>query len=445
MKEDWTRCSATRLAQALAAREIGALELCDAAIARIETADAGINAVVVRDFERAREQARAADAALARGERHALLGVPITVKECFAVAGLPTTWGLEFARRLPPAQEDAVAVARLKAAGAVLLGKTNCAQALADWQTANPVYGRTTHPLDASRTPGGSSGGSAAALLAGYVALELGSDLVGSIRVPAHFCGVAGHKPTHGLCAKRGLDFPGAPYGSHGDPLAVVGPMAREVADLELALGLLAGPEDDAVVAWRVALPPPRHAGIEGLRVLLLDEHPGAAVSAEVRDAVRSAADRLASAGAQLHHRSPRLPDLSALLDAYGRMVMAFVSRGQPGPVISAHAWMDLLDEQARVRRRCRELFDTVDVILCPPFGTTAYEHQDDRRTLRIDGRDTPYDAQGAWASLASFAGLPATVVPVARGAHGLPIGVQIVGPFLHDRTTLAVAAWFES
>lgn len=442
---DPARASALRLAQALAQREVGALELCDAAIARIEAGDREINAVVVRDFERARTQARAADAALARGERRPLLGVPLTVKESFDVAGLPTTWGFEFARQLPPPVEDAVAVARLKDAGAVLLGKTNCALALADWQTTNPVYGRTRHPLDPSRTPGGSSGGSAAALAAGFVPLELGSDLVGSIRVPAHFCGLVGHKPSHALCAKRGHNFPGAPYGSHDDPLAVIGPMAREVADLVLALEVLAGPDADAAVAYRVALPPPRHAGIEALRVLVVADHPGAAVSAEVRAAVQQAADRLGSAGADVRHASPLLPDPARLVEHYGRMVMAFVTRGQPGPVISAHEWMELLDEQARVRLQCRRLFETLDVILCPPFGTTAYEHQDDRQTLRIDGRDTAYDAQGAWAALASFAGLPATVVPVARGAHGLPIGVQLVGPFLHDRTTLAVAAWLEA
>lgn len=442
---DPATASATRLARALADREVGALELCDAAIARIEAGDREINAVVVRDFERAREQARAADAAIARGERRPLLGVPITVKESFDVAGLRTTWGFEFARQLPPATDDAVAVARLKAAGAVLLGKTNCALALADWQTANPVYGRTLNPLDPSRTPGGSSGGSAAAVAAGFVPLELGSDLVGSIRVPAHFCGLAGHKPSHGLCPKRGHNFPGAPYGSHDDPIAVIGPLAREVGDLVLALELLAGPEDEAAVAYRLALPPPRQARMAGLRVLVVDRHPGAALSAEVRAAVHQAADRLASAGARVRHESPLLPDPAALLDRYGRTVMAFVSRGQPGPVISAHEWMDLLDEQARVRLRCRQLFETVDVVLCPPFGTAAYAHQDERRVLRIDGRDTPYDAQGAWASLASFAGLPATVVPVARGADGLPIGVQIVGPFLHDRTTLGVADWLQS
>lgn len=444
---DLATAGAGRLARALAAREVSALEVCDAAIARIEAGDREINAVVVRDFDRARAQARAADAALARGERRLLLGVPMTVKESFDIAGLPTTWGFEFARHLP-IRDDAVAVARLKAAGAVILGKTNCALALADWQTSNPIYGRTVNPLDHSRTPGGSSGGAAAALAAGFVPLELGSDLVGSIRIPAHFCGLFGHRPSHGLVPRRGHNFPGHD-GATDDPLVAVGPMARHAADLELALDVLAGPDADDAVAYRVALPAPRHSRVSDLRVLVACEHPAAAVSAEVRAAVLAVADDLARAGATVTHASPLLPDLSALLRAFSGMVMAFVTRGQPGPVISAHEWLELLDQRARVRTQCAKLFESVDVVLAPVFGTTAFAHIDEadysRRTLRIDGADTPYMPQGAWSSFASFAGLPVTAAPAARSAEGLPIGVQIVGPFLHDRTTLAVASWLEA
>jgi amidase len=435
---------AAALAQALAAGQLGALEACDAAIRRIEDGDAAINAVVVRDFERAREQARAADKALAGGERRPLLGVPMTVKESFDVAGLPTTWGFEFARGLP-VEQDAVAVARLKAAGAVILGKTNCALALADWQTDNPIYGRTCNPLDTTRTPGGSSGGSAAALAAGFVPLELGTDLVGSIRVPAHCCGVFGHKPSHRVLSRRGMDLPGH-TGTHDDPLVVIGPLARHAADLALALDVLAGPDPAEATAWRLALPPPRHARIADLRVLVVADHPAAAASSEVGAALRSVADRLADAGARVDAASPLLPDPMALLNAFGSMVSTFVSQGRPGPVISAHQWLALLDEQAKVRARCAALFEAFDVVLMPVFGTPAFEHLEEpdmaRRTLRIDGDDTPYTAQGAWSAFASFAGLPSTVLPVK--GDGLPIGVQIVGPYLHDRTTIAVAEWLE-
>ncbi|HET7792295.1 MAG TPA: amidase family protein [Rhizobacter sp.] len=445
---DLATTSATELAQALATGQLSAAEACDAAIARIDAGDGAINAVVVRDFERARAQARAADAALSRGERRPLLGVPLTVKESFDVAGLPTTWGLDFARDLP-VHEDAVAVARLKAAGAVLLGKTNCARGLADWQTANPLYGRTAHPLDLTRTPGGSSGGSAAAVAAGFVPLELGSDFVGSLRIPAHFSGLCTHRPSHGLLATRGMRFPGH-EGTHDDPIGVIGPFARNVADLSLALDVLTGPDPDEAPAWHATLPPPRRTDPRGLRVLVVTEHPAAQASREVRSAVQATADALARGGAEVTAHSPLLPEPMTLLKHFGALVGAFVSQGQPGPVISAHEWLALLDEQALARAQCQRLFESFDVVLMPAFGTAAFTHYGDsvgfeERLLSIDGRDTPFAAQGAWSALASFTGLPVTVLPVARTAGGLPMGVQVIGPYLHDRTPLAVAAWLEA
>ena len=202
--------TATELLQALAARQVSPRELVDAAIARIEALDGKINAVVVRDFDRARAAATAADAALARGERRPLLGLPMTVKEQFNVAGLPTCWGIEKFRDWRP-DFDALAVQRLKAAGAIILGKTNVPAALSDWQSYNKVYGTTNNPWDLGRSPGGSSGGAAAALAAGFVPLELGSDIGGSLRCPAHFCGVYAHKPTLDLIPQRGSGYPQNP------------------------------------------------------------------------------------------------------------------------------------------------------------------------------------------------------------------------------------------
>jgi len=445
---DLARLGAAELAQALAERRWSAVEACDAAIARIEACDGAINAVVVRDFERARAQARAADAALARGERRPLLGVPMTVKESFNVAGLPTTWGFAFARQVP-VTEDAVAVARLKAAGAVILGKTNVPVALADYQSNNPVYGRTGNPHDPARTPGGSSGGAAAALAAGFVPLELGSDIGGSIRVPAHFSGVCGHKPSQGLLPTRGHDFPG--YAAAPDPLSAVGPLARRAADLELALDVLAGPDHETGSAYRLALPPARHGGqIKGLRVLVLDAHPVARASAEVRQAVEMAAARLAAGGAEVAHASALLPDLAALHEDYAQVLITISTRGGPDapPSISAHAWLGLMDRRMQWQAQCRRLFEAFDVVLLPPFGTAAFPHIEapdwGTTTLDIDGEPAPYRDQLAWAGLATLPGLPATVVPVGRNAQGLPLGVQIVGPLLEDRTPLAVARWLQ-
>lgn len=277
--------SAGEIADAIAAGEASALEVTDAAIARIEARDGAINAVVVRDFDRAREQAKLADLRLASGERSPLLGVPMTVKESNNVAGLPTTWGSP-AFSGWTAEVDGVAVSRLKAAGAIILGKTNVPPFLADWQSANPVYGRTNNPWNLGRSAGGSSGGSAAAVAAGMVPLELGSDIGGSIRVPAAFNGIYGHKPTWNLVPLRGHAPPGIDGGS--TVLAVVGPLARSAADLDLALGIIAGPEADEAKGYRLELPPPRHQRLTDYRVFVADAHPAVATDSEVAGALNT-------------------------------------------------------------------------------------------------------------------------------------------------------------
>ena len=431
-------------AKALAAGQLSAIELCEAAISRIEALDGPLNAVVVRDFDRARRQAAQADAALARGERRPLLGVPMTVKEAFNVAGLPTSWGLPPFRDFV-AKEDAVAVQRLKAAGAVILGKTNVPSALADWQCDNPVYGRTVHPLDARRTPGGSSGGAAVAVATGMVALELGTDLMGSLRIPAGFCGVHAHKPSHGLLPSRGFAFPGTEEALAGLP-SVIGPIGHCADDLSLALDVLAGPDAAHVAQSRFALPAPRHAVAKDWRVLVVTSHPQAAVAAEVRAAVEDAGRRLAKAGASVAHESDLLPDLAEIGDTYNRIVQTVLAHAEPGgqSALSLRAWFDLLATRTRIRAQLRTLFAQFDAVLCPVFGCAAFEHVSEpdwnRRTLTIDGRPTAYGAQGAWVGLASLGGLPATVAPAGFTAEGLPLGVQIVGPYLEDRSTLALA-----
>jgi len=260
--------SATELACAVRAKSVSALDLADAAIARIEALDGPINAVVVRDFDRARDQARRVDQAVANGADLPLAGVPMTVKECFNIAGLPTTFGRESARHYRPTR-DAAAVRRLKDAGAVILGKTNVAAGLADYQVDNPIYGRTRNPHDLSRSPGGSSGGAAAALAAGMVPLELGGDAGGSIRIPAAFCGVYGHLSSFPLISLEGHGPPGGGV-IVGRAWAAAGPMARTAADLDLALKVLSGPEGRDATAYRLALPAPRRGRLADYRVFVL-------------------------------------------------------------------------------------------------------------------------------------------------------------------------------
>lgn len=422
---------------AIAAGETSARAACEDAIARIEALDPAINAVVVRDFGRAREAAEEADRAVARGDRRPLLGMPMTVKEAFDVAGLPTTWGMERVRD-NIVDTDAVAVQRLKAAGAIILGKTNVPPMLSDWQSANPVYGRTNNPWDPQRTPGGSSGGSAAALASGMVPLELGSDIGGSIRVPASFCSVWGHKPTFDLLSVEGHRFPKTD--GHAGVMGVIGPMARNADDLAAALDILAEQ-------------PLRRADIDPrrLRVLALSDHPVAGADQAVRNAVALAAERLAGAGAEIVEvRTLPLPDLAQQQADYMKLLGIAITRGGPnrqGKVATLAEWFDLLDRQFRNARAWRALFEQIDVVVAPASGVAAFEHLDERdiarRTLTIDGEDTPFGAQFAWAGLASFPGLPATSAPVTRTESGLPVGVQVIAGPYQDHFAIDVARLF--
>ncbi|MGJ0392225.1 MAG: amidase [Methylocystis sp.] len=472
---EWDYCTIKDLLAALRARKISALELTDRAIARIETADRRVNAVVARDFERAREAAKAADVALSRGERGALLGVPMTVKESFNIAGLPTTWGDPQFKRFMP-QEDALVVARLKHAGAVILGKTNVPLMLSDWQTYNDIYGTTNNPWNLRLTPGGSSGGSAAALACGFGPLSIGSDRGGSLRAPAHYCGVYAHKPTSGLVPNRGLTPPGAPPLPRHCDLGVVGPMARTAADLALALDVIAGPDEErAGAGYRLALPAVRHDNLKNFRVLVIDTHPLGRTASGVRAALGRLSERLVRAGVKLAHASPLLPDLAESARLYVRLLSAFwgadlrpsvyarlrgaaaalsprnrslAAERTRGAVISHRDWLAADGARSALQERWREFFREWDVVLCPAMPTPAFPHDHspiESRRIEIDGRSYAYlDAQIVWAELATTAGLPATVAPIDRTETGVPIGVQIIGPYLEDRTTIGFAELLE-
>jgi amidase len=468
--------TAADLAALLQERQVSAVELLDRTIARIEAFDGKLNAVVVRDFERARAAATEADKALARGDRRPLLGVPMTVKESFNVMGLPTTWGIPGTERIP-VHEDAVAVARLKAAGAVVLGKTNVPLMLADWQSYNAIYGVTGNPWDPGRTPGGSSGGSAAALAAGYVSLELGSDIGGSLRAPASFCGVFSHKPSYGIVPVRGQAPPGVP--SLGVPvrvdLAVAGPMARSAGDLALALDVVAGPDDADAIACGLVLPSPRHADLKDFRVLVIDEHPLLPTAASIRAALDGLAERLAKAGVKIARTSPLLPDPALVGRVYAQLLAAVFGADVPddvvarwqsaaaalppgadslsamrlrGSVMSHREWIRTDRIRTGIADQWRRFFRNFDVLLCPVMPTPAFAHDHgdmNTRRISVDGADVSYLDQTMWISLATLTGLPATVVPIGRSDDGLPIGMQIIGPHLEDRTTIAFAKLVES
>ena len=451
--------------------EVSAVELVDQAIARIEKLDGPINAVIVRDFDRARDTAKEADRRRAGGQRAPLLGVPMTVKESYNVMGLPTTWGFpEFKDNR--ARDDAATVARLKEAGAIIVGKTNVPVALADWQSFNSIYGVTRNPWNLNYSPGGSSGGSAASLAAGYVPLEIGSDIGGSVRVPSHFCGVFGHKATYGLIPVRGQSLPGT---TRAADLGVCGPMARTAADLDLALGILAGPEREMANGYRLALAEPRHADLEDYRVLVLCEHPLVPTRREIADAVSRFAARLEKAGVKIARSSDLVPDLAHAGRVYLQLLGAETNNRMPPEQrraiedaaaklspgddslhalrlrnvnLSHRDWVALDEQRMRIRAQWGILFDTFDVVIGPPLSTAAFPHdfnrdQNDKR-VNIDGKEITYVDQLVWPGVATLAGLPATVAPIARTDDGLPVGIHIMGAQFDDRTTIAFAGLIE-
>ncbi|HUN26482.1 MAG TPA: amidase [Steroidobacteraceae bacterium] len=462
---------AVRLLERIRRRQIGCRELLEHYIARTERYGATVNAIVVRNFDAARECANAADRALARGESlGALHGLPMTVKESFNLRGTPTTFGLrEFRDNL--AHEDAVVVARLVRAGAVIFGKTNVPPGLMDGQSANELYGRTNNPWNPARTPGGSSGGSAAALAAGLTGLELGSDIASSIRNPAHYCGVFGHKPTFGICPQRGHMLTDT---LQATDLAVVGPLGRSAADLELALSVIAGPCGAEARAWSLELPPPTAVGLADFRVAVVLDDAFAEVDRSVERELAKLADFLVQAGARVEHATRPSFDSGELYRLYMVLLRAAGSAGIAdeefareqalahgahratremarlnayGATLTHRDWLRLDEERLRNRAKWIEFFERVDLLLCPTLSTAAFPHSTvspAERTLVVNGREVPFENQLLWAGLASLSYLPASVAPIGLTAEGLPVGVQVIGAPYADLTCLRFARLLE-
>ena len=428
-------------AAAIRAGKLSVAEAVDAAIVRVEHYDDTINALAVPNFEAAYREARARDAAGPSPDQP-LFGVPMTIKESFDVAGLPTTWGdLHHKDQIAP--RDAELVRRLKAAGAIIIGKTNVPPELTDWQSANPVYGRTNNPHDTARSPGGSSGGSAAAVASGMVPCDYGTDIGGSVRVPAHFCGVWGHKTTWGLVSKAGHDHPlmarrDGFVAAHDGALSIAGPLARNAADLAILT--------EVGASYPLAC---KAKPLKACRLLAITQHPASTLDASVAEPTEAALDTLARAGIAIDRTSELLPDLAAQHAAYLKMMNTAMARGAPAPNgkrASATDWFDLLDAQAAAIAHWEALFATYDFVLAPPAPVLAMPHREGavfRGTLTINGAEEPGGSGLAWAGLATFPNLPATVLPIGAGTYlgsQLPCGMQVIGPRWSDLDCIAAA-----
>ena len=456
--------SAVALADRIRQREISSREAIDYFLARVETLDKRINSVVTIDAERARTEADAADAALARGElRGPLHGVPMTIKDSFQTAGMRTTSGApELASFIPT--EDAWPVARLREAGAIIFGKTNLPIYAGDLQSYNKVFGTTNNPHDVSRTPGGSSGGSAAALACGFTPLELGSDIGGSIRLPSHMSGIVGHKPSYGIVPAHG-QIPGPPGTLTLADLAVAGPMARTIQDLKLGLDIMAGPNRWEKPAWHLELPPPRRPTLKQYRVAAWLDDPACRVEPEVGELLESATQKLGASGVRVDHDARPEFTLEKVADTFFALLQAALAGGVPadrldeyaatvGDMPAAHTrrllamrhrqWLSYNERRLQMRKRWEEFFTQWDAILLPvmPCPAIAHDHSEPMasRMASVGGEQRPYWDLTTWMAPAGACYLPVTVIPVGRLKNGLPIGIQIVGAYLHDRTTLDLA-----
>ena len=437
--------SAAAAAQQLSRREISSRELTEMLLARIDGVDPALNAVVELRAEEALREADAADRARPDRGRGPLHGVPMTIKDAFNVAGLHTTWGNPAFKEYV-ADSDATVVERLKRAGAILVGKTNVAFMLADFaQTTNELYGATNNPWDTTRTPGGSSGGAAAAVSAGMSFLEYGSDLVGSIRIPASFCGVYGLRPSVGIVPLSGFQPPGPPSApSEMMYMSSLGPLGRSPADLRTALSVTAGPEVPAANAYSWSLSTPRHTRLQDFRVGVVLDHEYAQVSSEVTARLSGAVDALARAGVTVVEGWPEGVDPVRDYESFGFHVQLFFSFQEPGE--DSAKLSEFIDHESRrmsARAAWSSYFSDIDVFLCPTNFTPPFPHDSrpfGERTITTPEGERPYDSQPFWTSHASLPGLPAVVAPVGRTPAGLPVGVQIVGPLYEDDTALTFA-----
>lgn len=464
--------TATDLAAQIRTGDLGSRELLDHYLGRIERLNGEINAIVTFDLERAQEAAAAADQAVADGaDLGPLHGLPISVKDAIATEGVRTTGGAsELTDNVPSA--DAPVVKAVKDAGAVVFGKSNLPRWSGDIQAYNPMFGVTNNPWDVARGPGGSSGGASAAVSAGLTSFEIGTDIGGSVRLPAHFAGVCGHKPSFGVIPQLGYVSHTSAGTTEAD-VNVFGPLARSVGDLELLLDVMAGPNPDRSAAWTLELPKPRHGAPEDFRVAAWLDDAAVPVAADVGEVLQACAAALEADGVQLDHAARPgvelaevwdvgLPLISAATtpsrtaDEFERQVETAEDDSLPQQTrMRANAsamrhrdWLLLTEQREAHRALWADFFTRHDVLLCPVSASAAFPHVHDgnlyTRTIEIDGTTRPYADLIAWTSFIGYVHLPSTVVPVGLTPSGLPVGIQVVAPFLEDKTALAFAAHIE-
>ncbi|MEQ9518362.1 MAG: amidase [Parvibaculum sp.] len=471
---DWHHKSATALLLAMEKREVSSAELVSHFQERHSRVNPSINAIVTTNFAQAHALAAEADTARAKGDRWGPLhGLPMTIKDALEVAGMPAVGGAPmWANHRPVKHADAVQ--RIVDAGAIIFGKTNVPFMSGDLQTYNEVYGTTNNPWDVACGPGGSSGGAAAALAAGLTPLELGSDIGGSIRTPAHLCGVYGHKPSYGIVSKRG-HLPGPPGALSESDLSVVGPLGLSAKDLDLLLGIVAGPNKAAGTAWQLNLPKPRATSPKGLRVAVWLDDPYCEIDADSVNLITDAAKALEKAGAEVDFNARPAMTLAEMTEAYLILLHSVVTQGMPekikekwrgllataapgdkshevlqarGGLLSHSDWLVWHEIREQIRAKWADFFQSYDVVLAPTLVRPAFPHDQtpnwSARKLSVNGKERHYMDVLIWAGPAVLAYLPASVAPVGLSHDGLPIGVQIIGPYLEDRTTIEVAGMLE-
>lgn len=470
----WHHKPASALLKALAEGETSSVALVDYFQDRYERLNDTVNAIVATNFADARARAEEADAARSQGKSWGPLhGLPMTIKDALEVVGMPAVGGAPMWKDNMPAR-NADAVQKLVDAGAIIYGKTNVPFMSGDLQTYNDVYGTTNNPWDVTRGPGGSSGGAASALAAGLTPLELGSDIGGSIRTPAHLCGVFGHKPTYGIVPKRG-HIPGPPGALSESDLSVVGPLGLSADDLNLMMDIVAAPNPANGVAWTLDLPAPRATEPRNLKVAVWIDDPFCEIDNDSRDLMMAAAKSLEDAGATVSYDARPDFTLEEITECYLILLHSVVTAGMPekvrekwgvlvqqgdpsdkshemlqarGGLLSHSDWMIWHEMREQIRAKWAAFFESYDVVLTPTLMRAAFPHDQtpswSKRKLSVNGKDRHYMDVLIWAGPAVLSYLPASVAPVGLTSEGLPVGIQIIGPHLEDRTTIAVAGMIE-